>query len=104
MDFAEVELSDVRRRENAFKEMSGVRGTPHFAMATAGLPCTTVIGGTDFVTTLPAVTTAPRPTYAHRRAIANGNKMRARSVEYHVITDPHVFSNMNSASPVQLHS
>src|SRR5437016_13524818 len=38
-----------------------VRGTPHCATGAAGLPCTSVSGGTDCVTTLPAVTTAPRP-------------------------------------------
>ena len=34
-------------------------GTPHRATGTAGLPCTMVRRGTDLVTTLPALTTAP---------------------------------------------
>src|SRR5208282_3186167 len=47
--------------ENSFKEVSNKSGTPHLAMATPGLPCTTVFAGTGLVTTLPAVTTAPSP-------------------------------------------
>ena len=34
---------------------------PQRATGWAGLPCATVIGGTEAVTTLPAVTTALRP-------------------------------------------
>ena len=125
---------DVSRRENAFSVMWDVRGTPHFAIATAGLPCTSVIGGTDFVTTLPAATTAPRPittfgeyyrsrayedvffnlyalgffemgnhghAHAEQRTILDRNKIGARGIEYHVIANPDIFSNMDSASSVQ---
>ena len=66
------EASGLRRMENSIKGVSGIRGTPHLATGTAGLPWTTVIGGTELVTTLPAVTTAPSPISTFGRMITPG--------------------------------
>src|SRR6266446_4569587 len=64
-DFATVEEWAGNGRsilENSLIDLvCSVRGTRHCATGAAGLPCTSVRGGTDCVTTLPAVTTAPRP-------------------------------------------
>src|SRR5207302_10138326 len=46
---------------NSFIDTSSLSGTSTVAIGCAGLPCTIVLGGTDLVTTLPAVTIAPRP-------------------------------------------
>src|SRR5579864_5961082 len=54
-------LSGLSPRENSFCVTAALSGTSHRATGTAGFPWTTVIGGTDRVTTLPAATTAPRP-------------------------------------------
>src|ERR1039457_5564012 len=48
-------------RTNSARDVCNPSGTPHRATRLAGLPCTTVIGGTDAVTTLPALMTAPSP-------------------------------------------
>ena len=60
------------RLENSFSGVLGQRGTPHVAIGTAGLPCTIVIAGTDLVTTLPAVTTAPSPICTSGRIMTPG--------------------------------
>src|SRR5271165_5031113 len=64
--------SGLSRLENSFKEVPAHNGTPHLATGTAGLPWTTVIAGTELVTTLPAVTTAPSPISTSGRMIAPG--------------------------------
>src|SRR5215471_10697228 len=64
--------SGVSCSENSFIVIFAVNGTPHLATGTAGLPCTTVISGTERVTTLPAVTTAPRPMVTLANMIAPG--------------------------------
>src|ERR1700732_3828283 len=46
---------------NCFNETSCLSGISTVAIGRAGFPCTIVFGGTDFVTTLPAVTIDPRP-------------------------------------------
>lgn len=51
--------TDFNRFENSRIEMSVHNGAPHLGIGTAGLPRTIVIAGTDLITTLPAVTTAP---------------------------------------------
>ena len=48
-------------RKNCPMSVFSPNATPQVAIGRAGFPCTTVIGRTDDDTTLPAVTTAPRP-------------------------------------------
>src|SRR5258706_10244309 len=62
----------LSRLENSFNVTSDESGIPQFAMGTAGFPCTMVMGGTEWLTTLPAVTTAPRPMVTLGRRIAPG--------------------------------
>jgi hypothetical protein len=45
---------------------------PATATCVAGFPCTSDIGATECVTTLPAVTTAPRPIVIFGRIIEPG--------------------------------
>src|SRR5580658_8477594 len=67
-----LEATGFKLFEKSFNVISGPSGTPHCATGTAGFPCTTVIGGTERVTTLPAVTTAPRPITTFGRITAHG--------------------------------
>ena len=57
---------------NSFIDTSSLSGTSTVAIGSAGLPCTIVLGGTDLVTTLPAVTIAPWPILTLGSTIAPG--------------------------------
>src|ERR1039458_502483 len=74
------EANGLRCLANSLIVTSGPSGVPHDATGTAGFPCTAVIGGTDRVTTLPAVTTAPRPTTTPGRMMAPGPTKASRSI------------------------
>ncbi len=80
LDFVPRETTGRSCLEKFFNEELGTSGIPHLAMGTAGFPCTTVIGGTERVTTLPAVTTAPRPTTTPGSMIAPGPTKTSRSI------------------------
>src|SRR6516162_5776163 len=73
-------VNGLSRRENSFMLVFSLRGTRHVATGTAGLPCTTVIGDTERVTTLPAVTTAPCPMVTLDKMIAPGPINASRSI------------------------
>src|SRR3970282_1669862 len=60
--------------------VSAPSGTPQRATGTAGLPCTSVIGATDCVTTLPAGTTGPRPIVTLGSTIAPGPMKTSSSI------------------------
>ena len=77
---ARVQGSGLRFLENSFSETSRRIGTPMRAIGLAGLPCTIVMGGTDVVTTLPAVTIDPRPMVTLGSTIAPGPTLASSSI------------------------
>jgi hypothetical protein len=55
---------------NSLTDTFNPSGTSAVAIGRAGFLCTIVFGGTDFATTLPAVTIAPRPIVTFGKMIA----------------------------------
>src|SRR5215472_16589323 len=74
------DFSGFNLRRNSLYAVAQVNGISQCAIGLAGLPCTIVMGGTERVTTLPAVTTAPRPIVTLGRMIAPGPMYASSSI------------------------